>query len=369
MNILIAADHAAYKGNIAGIGRYLLNILPLINRTRFKLFAVILRSATPLKTSFKDHGIRIIGLRRRKFDPFTIYDFVKIIREERIDLLHLHQYGASNFGRIAGKITGVPTILHAHDTVYSYPTYQWVVDRLLTKHTHCTISVSEAVKNACVKKRAISPDKIIVMPNGIPLEHFKPWPPKECQVLKVQFKIPLDAPIVGTLTRFHEVKGNRYLIDAATEVLKIFSNTRFLLVGNGPLLGQLKEYVRKLGIENNVIFTGFQRDVLGMLSLFDVKVIASLAEGHPQALLEAMAMGKAVVATKVGGVDEILMSGDTGLLVPPRDPHALADKIIHLLQNEQERVCMGVSARNACKNYSLDKYVDNLEKLYEQLVV
>ncbi len=367
INVLVAADHAGYQGRLAGVGRYLLNILPRLDRNCFNIILIVLRDTASLKSELKKEGIKLIHLNRKKFDPSTLYDFVKIIRRERIRILHLHQYGTSNFGRIAGKLLGVPTILHAHGPDLNYPIYQWIADRLLAKQTHCALAVSEAVKEECVKNRAIKPHKIIVIPNAIPIENFKHWSPARCQALKSRWNIPPSAPIVGTITRFHEEKGNHYLLEAAAEILQVLPDAYFLFVGDGPLYGQLKQLARKLRIEHNVIFTGFQRDVVGMLSIFDVKAIVSNAEGYSQVLLEAMAMGKAVVATEVGGIKEILKHGETGLLVPARDSHSMTEKIIFLLQNEQERVRLGANAQRGSHQFAIHKHVRNLERQYEKL--
>jgi glycosyltransferase involved in cell wall biosynthesis len=227
------------------------------------------------------------------------------------------------------------------------------------------LAASEETKKECARTRAINLNKIIVMPNGIPLEQFKPLSIAKCQALRRRWRIPLDSPVIGTITRFHEEKGNCYLIDAATEIVKVLPNVRFMLVGDGPLLDKLQKSARRLGIEKNVIFAGFQSNVAKMLSIFDLKVIASIAEGHPQVLLEAMAMGKPIVATRAGGVKEILKDRKTGLIVPPRDPHKLAEKIIYLLQNEQFRIRIGALAHEESRRYSLSLSVKRLEKVYK----
>ncbi len=217
INVLVASDHAGYNGNIAGLGRYFLNVLPRVDRSRFNRTIIILRDAASLKPTFEKEGLKLIQFNRKKFDPFTLLDFIKIIRQERIDVLHLHQYGSSNFGRIAGKMNGVPVILHAHGPVpyLNYPLHQWVADRLLAKFKGCAIAASEAVKAECTGTRAINANKILVMPNGIPLENFKPLNLVSSQALRRHWEIPSDAAIVGTVTRFHEDKGTRYIIEAA----------------------------------------------------------------------------------------------------------------------------------------------------------
>jgi glycosyltransferase involved in cell wall biosynthesis len=367
INILIATDHAGYKGNIAGVGQYLLNTLPRVNQERFNMMLIVLRETASLEKQLEKTGVRILQIKRRKFDPLTLYEFIRAIRQQKTDVLHLHQYASSNFGRLAGKIMGVPTVLHIHGPDLHYPPYQWVADRLLAGFTDCVLAVSGSVKKECERNRAISAGRIITLHNGVPLENFNQLSASRIRDLKKCWNIPPESPIVGTITRLHEEKGNRYLLEAAARVLDVFPNTRFLLVGDGPLLGQLEELACDLGIERNVIFAGFQADVAEMLSLFDVKVIASTAEGHPQALLEAMAMGKAVVATEVGGIPEIIIDGSNGFLVPPGDPRKLADKIIYLLQNEKVRILLGEKAHEQSRIYSLDAHVSRLESIYEHM--
>ena len=365
--VLLATDHAGYNGRVAGVGRYLSNVLPRLDQDRFHVSLIILREAASLECQLRKAGIHTIQLNRGKFDPLTLYDFLRIIRQATPHVLHLHQYGSSNFGRIAGRIAGVPTILHAHGPDLHYPAHQWLADRLLARYTDCVLAVTESVREECARNRDVSLTKIVTLPNGIPLDAFEPLAPAKCRALRGHWNLPLSACVVGTITRLHEEKGTGYLLEAASRVLSNWRDARFVIVGAGPLLGQLEERARKLGIRRNVIFAGFRQDVTEMLSLFDIMVIPSVAEGHPQALLEAMAMRKAVVATGVGGIPGIMRNGDCGLLVPPRDPEALAEAILHLLRNKPERVRLATHAYAESRRYSLNRHVKNLESVYLQV--
>jgi L-malate glycosyltransferase len=366
INILVATDHGGYKGNLAGIGRNLSYILPHIDKTRFNIILVVLRDAGSLKSRLQGTGIKIINLRRKKFDPFILYDFIKIIKTENVRLIHLYQYASSNFGRLAGKISGVPVILNANDENYDYPWYQWFADRLLKNIADYVIAVSEAVKSSCAKIRAIDLCKIMVIPNAVSNERFKHLDHQNCQELKKQWGVKEESPIVGTVTRLHDVKANDVFINAAKIVLHTLPDTWFIIVGDGPQMEPLKKIAAELGIEKNIIFTGYQEDVAGFLSIFNVVAVASDTEGCSLALLEAMLMKKAIVATEVGGIKELLQQGDTGLLVPPQNPQKLAEKIIYLLQNEDERERLGLNAFNESKKYSVENHIKMREKLYEK---
>ncbi len=367
INVLVATDHAGYRGKLAGVGRYLLNTLPAVNREKFKITLVILTEAAALDAHLKNSDLQVIHLDRKKFNPFTLIDFVRIIRQEKIDVMHVHQYATSNFGRVAAMITGVPVVLHIHGPDLNYPLYQKIADRLIAGAVDCALAVSASAKEECVHNRSIGPERIMILPNGVPLDMFRPLSPEACRALKEQWLIPADSLVVGTVSRMHEEKGNRFLLEAAAQVLRHVSGVRFVLVGEGPLLRQLKAQARKLCIADNVIFTGFQDDVVGLLSMFDIMVLPSLAEGHPQTMLEAMAMGKAIVASSVGGVGETINDGHEGYLVPPGDSYALAKKIIDLLEHEQQRARLGETAYKRSRDFSLDAHVSRIEGVYRQL--
>ncbi|MFZ2630627.1 MAG: glycosyltransferase [Desulfosalsimonadaceae bacterium] len=367
INLLVVTDHGGYQGKIAGVGRNLSYTLPHLDPTRFNIVLAILRDDGSLKKRLDDTGIKVIHLNRKKFDPRTLYDLIKIIRKEKTDLLHLYQYASSNFGRIAGKLAGIPAILHAGDLNYDYPWYQRVADHFLKKITDRVIAISESAKASYVQVRGIDPDKITVIQNAVSLDRFNGLTEDNRRELKRKLGIPETCDIVGTVTRLHAVKGNDILLRAAEMVLKTLPDTYFVIVGDGPLRRELTDSAKKMGIDGHVIFAGYQENVADFLSVFDVKVMASNTEGFSLALLEAMTMGKAIVATKVGGMREILSDGVTGLMVPPRNPEAMAEKIIHLLTHPEEREKLGAKAFKKSRQYSIERHMKMREKVYEDI--
>lgn len=368
INVLFVADHLSYEGKMHGVGRFFWNVLPRFNRNKYNVIPCVLRKKDALNDLFISQGIKIRYLGKTKFSPSTFMILRKIIKEEKIDILHLHQYGSSNFGRLVGFIAGIPVIIHSHDTDPNYPLYQRIADLILARFTDRVIAVSESAKESAIKKRSIREDKVIVMHNAIPLEEFQELTPEQKKEERRRLGINQDYKIVGTVTRLREEKGNKYFLYAAAEVLKVFPKTVFLIVGDGPLREELQNLSKKLNIAENVIFYGFSRNIQRFHSIFDIKVIASVNEGFPLALLEAMAMGKAIVATDVGGPKEILKDGETGLLVPAKDSGALAQKIIYLLGNNQELERLARNAKKESEKYDIDLYVRKLEREYEGLL-
>ena len=351
-----------------GVGRFFWNVLPRFNKNRYNVIPCVLRKKDALNDLFVSQGIKLHYLGKTKFDPSTFMTLRKIIKEEKIDLLHLHQYGSSNFGRLAGFVTGVPVIIHSHDTDPKYPLYQKIADLILAHFTDKVIAVSESAKESTIKKRSIREDKVLVMHNALPLEEFHELTPEQKEKEKRRLGINPDYKIIGTVTRLREEKGNKYFLEAAAEVLKVFPKTIFLIVGDGPLREDLENLSKKLNIEENVIFYGFSRDIQKFYSIFDIKVIASVTEGFSLALIEAMAMRKAIVATDEGGPKEILKDGETGMLVPAKDSRMLANKIIYLLENGQELERLARNAKKESEKYDIDSYVRKLEREYEDLL-
>jgi glycosyltransferase involved in cell wall biosynthesis len=314
----------------------------------------------------KEVNLRILG--RGKFSPMTLVDILRITKEERIQLIHAHGYGAANFGRLAGMIRGIPTIVHAHDDDRYYPLYQNLADRLLRNHTDKAIAVSGSVGKSCINKRHIGKDKTFVIHNGIPLKDFTAPDGERVRKERARLGIGPDFKVIGTVAKLREEKGTRYLIESAVKVLEIFPKTLLLIAGDGPLMEELKTLSEKLGIADRVIFAGFRDDIPVILSIIDVFVIPSITEGSPLALLEAMAMGKPIVATNVGGIVEILRDGETGLLVPSRDPGALAEKVVHLFRNEAESGKLGLRAKEEAEKYDIQSHGQKLAGHYDELI-
>ena len=368
VNVLWIVDHLGYNGFMHGAGKYYLNSIPFFDKNKFNVTLCVLRARDALTKQFEEKGITTRHLGRGKLDPRTLFDLIKQVKGEKINLIHCHGYGSANFGRLTRIFTGVPTIVHTHDDDRYYPWHQKLADILLRRFTDKSISVSEAVKDSSIKKRKIPTNRIIVMHNGIPLDEFKMLEQEEIEKEKKRLGIGPNIFIIGTIAKLREEKGVEYLLDSIPAVLNSFPNCVFLIVGDGHLRSKLENQSKQLRINQNVIFMGYCEKVTNLLSIFDIKVLPSITEGFGLVIVEAMAMGKPIIATYVGGVKEILKDGVTGLFVPPQDPKMLAEKIIYLLKNEDEAKCLGEKAKEESKKYDIKLYIQNLEKHYMELI-
>jgi glycosyltransferase involved in cell wall biosynthesis len=368
INVLWLVDHLGYKGFMHGAGKYYLNSIPYFNKEKFNVTMCVLRGRDNLTKQFEEKGINTVHLGRGKIDPRTLFDLTKLVRNKNINLIHCHGYGSANFGRLTKIFTGIPVIIHAHDDDRYYPWHQMLADRFLKKYIDQAIAVSEAVRVSGIEKRKIPAERIIAMHNGIPLTEFQMLQPDEVIAEKKHLGISQGTNIIGTIAKLREEKGVEYLIKAIPDVLKVFPDSVFVIVGDGYLRNDLENLSKDLNIINNVKFLGYCEKVSNILSTFDIKVLPSLTEGFGLVIVEAMTMGKPIIATQVGGLKEILKDGETCLFVPPGNPGILAEKIIYLLQHKDEAKRLGDRAKVESKKYDINLHDQKLEELYEKIL-
>jgi glycosyltransferase involved in cell wall biosynthesis len=343
-------------------------MIPRFDPERFNVSLASLRRKDLSEETLEAQGIDITYLHRSKFDPLTLPALLKLIDRKQIDILHLHGYGATTFGRMAGAIRRIPAILHEHANLTDTPWYQKVADRLLEPYTDIAIAVSHSTAEFVVHARQVPEAKVKVVYLGVPLDEFsRERSAEEAAAARRDLGIQPDDFAVGTITRLHESKGNSYLVDAAARVIKERPRARFCLVGEGPLLPDLQAQAARLGLGDRLLFAGFRRDIPATLSAFDLSVFPSLWEGTPITGFEALAMGKPIVATDADGLLDILTDGHDAAIVPKRDARALADKIVWAIDHPEARAQLGAAARVSGRRYDISVFVRKMERLYTLL--
>ncbi|MFQ5456668.1 MAG: glycosyltransferase family 4 protein [Nitrospirota bacterium] len=369
VNILLVNDHLGWKdGKLHGVGRWFLNILPRFDNDRYNVIPYILKGKNDITdTLFKKRGIRIRYFNRNKANPLTLMDFIKIIKEENIHIMHLQGFGATIFGSLAGIIMNTPVIIQVHSYYPKLPVSVKLADNIFRRYYNRVIAVSNSVKNFCIKERKIKEDKIDVLVYGIDINEFLLSDAARVNNIRGIFKIPEGYKIVGTITRLYRQKGNEFLIKAASIVIKKYPEIVFLIVGDGPLRNSLETLSKRLGIKKNIIFAGFCKNISEMISTMDIVVFPSLWEGTPLSLLETMAIGKPIVSTNVDGLGEVLKDG-SGLLIPPKDIRLLSEKIIYLIEHPEEAEKLGKKAKNISYQYSIDAHVKRLCSIYNEVI-
>lgn len=348
-----------------GVKRLFAWMIPRFDARRFRVSLVSLRKKDLSDDTLEALGIDVTYLHKSKFDPATLPALLKVLRRQEADLVHMHGYGATTFGRLAAARLGIPALLHEHANHTDTPWFLKLADKALAPYTDLAIAVSRSTAEFVARARQMPAEKTRVVYLGVPLDEFaRPRSQAEIEAAREALGLPGRAPIVGTITRLMPSKGNQYFIGALAYVTALVPEVRFVVVGEGELRAELEEQARALRVADKVTFAGFVRDVPAALSALDVAVFPSLWEGTPLTAFEALAMGKPIVSTDADGLKDILTDGYDSIVVPRRNSAALGEALTHLLQDSSRRATLGANARITGARYDIDLFVRKLERLY-----
>ncbi len=306
-------------------------------------------------------------------DLLAFWTLVRLFRRERPAIVHTHTSKAGVLGRLAAWWCGVPAIVHTpHGHVfYGHFNALWsrvfvLVERMLARVTTRLIALTEAERDDHLEEGVGRADQFVVIPSGIDLERFRSVDRIRNQ-RPVWFPCPSDSFVVGSVGWLTPVKGHRFLIEAAARLKPSFPNLHVVLIGNGGLRAELSVLVQRRGLHDSVHFLGERDDVEVCLAAMDLFVLPSLNEGMGRALVEAMAAGLPVIASRVGGVPALIEHGRTGLLVPPGDPDALAEAIRQVLDRPDWARRMGQAASQRIgRTFEAAAMVRAIEHVYAQ---
>ena len=367
LNVVHVCDHLGWPGSrMHGVKRLFAWMLPRFDPARFNASLISLRSPDTSGERLEDHGIDVTYMSRSKFDPLTLPALLAELDRRETDVLHLHGYGATTFGRLAAARRGWPVVLHEHANLTDTPWFQKLPDRLLAPYTDLAIGVSRSTVEFVTRARLVPAARTRLVYYGLPVDDFAGGrTPDEVRSTRSTLGLPAEGPVVGTITRLMPSKGNQYLLDAARIVLDEAPDTHFCIVGEGDLRDDLEDQARRLGVDGRVQFAGYTRDVAGALAAFDVVAFPSLWEGTPLTAFEALAAGRPIVATDADGLADILHDGRDAVIVPKRDAGALARAIVALLRDPDRRAGLATAAAVTGAAYDIDVFVRKLERLYE----
>ncbi len=358
--------------NIGGAERALARLLAHLDHDRFApIVACLYGGDGPLADEIRGQSIPVVDLgMTAKWRWDALWRFYRLLRQERPAVLHTWMFHANVLGRVLGRMASVPIIITSRRNVNVGGSAREYINRWTARLGDRAIAVCKLARQVEIHRTGVSSEHVVTIYNGVDAGQFSgPSPQAVAQILKF-FRIPTDAPLVGSVGRFRPQKGYADLLMAMRHVREHVPTARLLLVGGGELHDDLAAKALSLGVDDIVTFAGMRGDVPEILGTLDVFVLPSLWEGMPNAVLEAMAAGLPVVATAVGGTPEAVVDGVTGLLVCPSDPAALAEAILHLLDNPDLRQQMGQAGRKrVLQHFSVERMVEQTQNLYDQLLV
>jgi glycosyltransferase involved in cell wall biosynthesis len=366
LNVLHVCDHLGWEGSrMHGVKRLFAWMLPRFDGSRFNVSLVSLRKKDLSEETLESLGVDISYLHRSKFDPATLTALLKIIDHRSIDILHMHGYGATTFGRAAAAMRRLPAVLHEHANLTDTPWFQKIADRALEPFTDIALAVSKSTADFVINARLVPARKVKVVYLGAPYDEFsRRRSPEEVASAREALGAAQGDFAIGTVTRLHDSKGNEFLVDAARLVIDVQPRAKFFVVGEGPLRPALEAQAARLGLGDRFGFAGFTKDVASVLSAFDLSVFPSLWEGTPLTAFEALAAGKPIVATDADGLLDILRHDYDARIVPRRNARALADQILALMDDPAERARLSINARETGGNYDIGAFVRKMERLY-----
>ena len=355
-----------------GVGNQLLALLGQYDRTKFSPVVCSLREKGEVGSEIEKLGIKVICLNwefKKGFYFGIVRKLREIISRDNVQIVRTHEYRANLHGCIAARLAGVPCIVASVHNVYM-PRDKKITRRLTNKFLSLiadkVVAVSGAVKNDIVQYDGVSGKKVVVIYNGVNEDKFIC---ADGNSVRKEFNIPRQSPVIGAIGRLFPQKGHRYLLEAVAMIKDEFPGLRLLIVGDGPLLNELTEYTKAGNISENVIFTGSRRDIPGVLAAMDIFVFPSLWEGFGNALIEAMAAGKPVVATDIPAAREILNAEDMAMIVSTEDPSAIAGALTRLITDRPFAAALGFKARQrALASFTISRVFDTYRSLFESIL-
>jgi glycosyltransferase involved in cell wall biosynthesis len=256
LNVVHICDHLGWSGSrMHGVKRLFAWMIPRFDRKRFNVSLISLRQRDLSNDTLDELGIDVSYLQRSKFDPLTAPALLKELDRRKADILHMHGYGATTFGRIAAAVRELPAIVHEHANLTDTPWFQKIADRLLARHTDIALAVSRSTAEFTTRARLLPAERTKVVYLGVPLDEFsRPRTAEEIQQERAALGIPPGVFAVGTVTRLMPSKGNEFLVEAARLVVDRVPNARFYIVGEGELQTELESRARAIGLGDRLTF-------------------------------------------------------------------------------------------------------------------
>jgi glycosyltransferase involved in cell wall biosynthesis len=344
--------------------------VPALRDRGYDMSVAALKGTEAEKAVFERAGVpcRTLGAESR-FDPRPLLRLHRILRRERIDVLHAHCFLANVAGRLAGRLAGTPVVISAHhDTdVWMGPVAR-LVERQTARLGTRVAACSEAVRLYAIERQGLEAAKVVTLRNAT----LPPPPPSAADRAAARAALGFTAEerVIGTLGRLDEPKkGLRTFLAAAARISVAEPRARFVLVGDGPARAELERRAGSLGIRERVRFHGEEPSPERLLPGLDILAQPSLWEGFGLSVVEAMASGVPVVASRVGGIPEAARDDREAVLVPPGDATRLAESIVALLRDPQRAARLGAAGRaRVLEEFSLDRLVDETAALYDSLL-
>ncbi|MBW7909279.1 MAG: glycosyltransferase [Kiritimatiellae bacterium] len=369
LTILHVCEHfGGAEATLHGVARAFQWWIPNYDAMRYRVLLCSRKGWDKAAEQMKAAGTTPFTLGYGKMDPRNLFALIRLIRKERVDLIHAHGYGACTWGRIAGLLLRLPVIVHERCNYSTVPLYQRPVEWLLAPFTAHAFAVSESTRRFCIEKRYLKPELVQTLYNGILMSDMPAASAEWKAALRAERGVAQDALLLGIVGRIERHKGHLDALRALKIVLETHPSVRLWIVGDGAYEAVVKQFVQEHQLGHAVQFLGFRRDVRQVIQCFDVQVFPSHQEGTPNTLYEAMLAGLPVVASTADGQGEILEHEKTALLYEPGDSVALARHLARILEDADLRRRLGSAVRERIKDFDGLRCIRTMEETYDRLL-
>ncbi len=359
--------HLIETTELGGAEKVLVNLAWGLEKRDFYSI-VCLREEGSLQRELMERGVETYILKEGGFfDLRFLMNLLGLVIRKRVSIIHAHEFLMNVYGTVLGVLSARPVVTTLHGKFYYIEKWRRRTALRLVSRFSQLVCVSEDLRFFVSKSLQIPSHRIKTIHNGVDLDTS--LRNKVGSNIKSELGIEDGCKVIGTIASLYPIKGHRYLLYAIPNIIQRYPKVIFLFIGKGEEEEKLRNEAANIGVSSSVRFLGFRSDVLELLNSMNVFVLPSLSECLPLSVLEAMASCVPAVVTDVGGVREIIEDGETGYVVPSRDPTVLAEKILALLENEKKATSMGLKAREVIRNrFSLKKMMDEYTALYNSLI-
>jgi len=354
--------------DVGGTEQQILEIVRRIDRTRFTPQVCCFRYGRKA-AEIAALGVPVVHQPKRlKTDPSLVLRLAAFMRQERFDIVQTYLWTANTWGRVAARLAAVPHVVASERNVDIWEeSYKRLVGRWLARSTDRVIANSEAVRRYLLERGGLEPEKVVTIYNGVNFDRFRAT--FDAEPRRAEICLPPDAVLAGVVARVEPAKDHATLLKAFALCGERVPKLHLAIVGDGSEQARLHRLARELNVADRVHFTGMRSDAAEWLQTFDVSVLSSVKEGLSNTVLESMAAGKPVIATSVGGNPEVIVDGETGYLVPSRDPAALAAALARVASSPELIARLGKEGRRRVNSmFSVARMVAHTERLYLELV-
>lgn len=361
----IRVMHLVFSLDTGGLENGVVNLCNRLDPSRFQPTICVFRGGGELESRVEVPRVGLLTVARwRNNDPTLPLRLAVHLRKRRIDLLHTHSWGTLVEGLVAARLARTPLIVHGEHGILETKRHQLFIQRCLWRRTHQVTAVASPLADRMARSVGFPRNQIRSIPNGVDTDRFCPRPERRA-CMRSQFGLPQKGVVIGTVARLVPVKNHEGLLKAMAALTQSGKQVHLALAGNGPLLADLRSIAAGLNLNGRVHFLGDLDNVHEFLNALDLFVLNSRSEGMSNTILEAMSCGLPVVATNVGANSELVIEGQSGLLIPSDNPQVLAEAIVKLVDNQSLRRRMGEQGRARIeRDYGIARMVRDYSQLY-----